>query len=89
MARMPSSSSNRFDSGEVEIGEGPASLKMHADGGEFLSEAMDDIDDEGAVIHRLVENREDISYDLEAPAVVHDQEIEVARLCIKVDGTYS
>jgi hypothetical protein len=68
---------------------------MHADGGEFLGEAMDDIEDEGAVDHRLTEIteiREGVGHDLEAPAVVHDQGItlnKVAKLCIEVQCTHS
>lgn len=46
---------------------------MHADGGEFLGEAMDDIEDEGAVNHRLAKIEECVSHDLEAPTVVHNQ----------------
>jgi len=65
---------------------------MHADGGEFLSEAMDDIEYEGVVNHRLTKIGEGVGHDLEASAVVHDQGIalnEVAKLCIEVECTHS
>ena len=50
-----------------------AGLEVKADGGEFVVEVIDQIEDEGAVGDVFAEILEGISHALEAPAVVCDR----------------
>lgn len=50
-----------------------AGLEVKADGGEFVVEAMDQIEDEDAIRDVFAEILEGISHALEAPAVVCDR----------------